>query len=270
VCVWLLKANAKMYTPQTVENNQIKKLQSLVEAHKQRINSYGDNLLVNRAREWIVRSLCSGNWGPGSKVSEAAVARELGMSRIPVRAAMDRLTQEGWIERIPNRGIFVRKLNEKEVEDLFFVREVLETAAVEQATKNVTDEQLRELKSVVEVYDASYEEQDWEVLRRADTHFHRLLMHFSGSVRLECIFESVLLQSNGPFFAITEFMPTHNGRLQELSVAHSELYEALAKRDAAKLKELLSEHIQLAKIRVLKILEYYQDVQQLRKKRNSR
>lgn len=260
-----------MYTVQAAENNQVEKLQSLVEAHKQRIDSNGgDSLLVNRAREWIVRNLCSGNWSPGSKISEAAVARKLGMSRIPVRAAMDRLTQEGWIERIPKRGIFVKKLNKKGVEDLFFVREVLETAAAERAAKNVTDAQLRELKSVVEVYDESYEAQNWEVLRRADTHFHRLLTHFSRSGRLECIFESVLLQSNGPFFAITEFMPTHNGKLQDLSVTHSEIYEALAKRDAAKLKELLSKHIQLAKIRVLKILEYYQDVEQLLEKRNSR
>ena len=215
-----------MYTVQTLENNQVKKLQSLVEVHKQRIDSNGDSLLVNRAREWIVSNLCSGTWNPGSKISETAVARELGMSRIPVRAAMDRLTQEGWIERIPNRGIIVKKLNKKGVEDLFFVREVLETAAVEQAAKNVTDAQLRELKSVVEVYDASYAEQNLEVLRRADTHFHRLLMHFSGSIRLERIFESVLLQSNGAFFAITEFMPTHNVKLQGLSVTHSEIYEA--------------------------------------------
>ena len=260
-----------MYTVETLENNQVKKLQSLVEAHKQRTASNGDSLLVDRAREWIARNLCSGTWSPGSKISETAVARELGMSRIPVRAAMDRLTQEGWIERIPNRGIIVKKLDNKGVEDLFFVREVLEIAAVERAAKNVTDAQLRELKSVVEVYDASYKEQNWEVLRRADTHFHRLLMHFSGSIRLECIFESVLLQSNVPFFAVTEqLMPTHIGKLQDLSVTHSEIYEALAKRDGTKLKELLSEHIQLAKIRVLKILEYYQDVEQLRKKRNIR
>ena len=260
-----------MYTVQTEGNMQVSKLQSLVEAHKQRIDyNGGDSLLIKRAREWIIRNLCNGNWSPGSKVSEAAVARELGISRIPVRAAMDRLTQEGWIERIPNRGIFVKKLDTDGVEDLFFVREVLEIAAAERATKNVTNAQLRELKSVVEVYDASYKEQDWEVLRRADNHFHRLLMHFSGSVRLECIFESVLLQSNVPFFAITDFMPTHSGKLQDLSVTHFEIYDALEKHDAAKLKKLLSEHIQLAKIRVLKILEYYQDVEQLRKKKKSR
>jgi DNA-binding GntR family transcriptional regulator len=259
-----------MYTVQTVEGNQVKKLQSLVEAHKQRIGYNGDGLLVNRAREWIVRNLCNGDWIPGSKISEAAVARELGMSRIPVRAAMDRLTQEGWIERIPMRGIFVKKLDRKEVEDLFLIREVLETAAIDQAVKNVTDAQLKELKSVVEVYDASYEEQNWEVLRRADTHFHRLLMHFRGSVRLENIFESVLLQSDGPLFAITEFMPTHKVKLQQFSVTHSEIYEALVNRDTAKLKGLLSEHIQLAKIRVLKILEYYQDIERLRKNKNIR
>jgi DNA-binding GntR family transcriptional regulator len=259
-----------MYTPQMAENNPDKKLYSLVQAHKQRADVRGgDSVSVNRCREWIVSNLCGGTWSPGSKISEAAIARELGMSRVPVRAAMDRLTQEGWIERIPNRGIFVKKLKKKEVEDLFFVREVLETAAAEQATKNVTDAQLRELKSVLEVYDASYKEQNWEVLRRADTHFHRLLIHFSGSTRLESIFESVLLQSNVPFFAITELMPTHNEKLQDLSVTHSEIYEAFAKRDVAKLKELLSEHIQLARIRVLKILEYYQDVEQLRKKRNA-
>lgn len=257
-----------MYTLGLVKNEQVNKLRSLVEAHEQRIDYGGrDSLLVSRARTWIVRNLCSGNWSPGSKISEAAVARELNMSRIPVRAAMDRLTQEGWIERIPKRGIFVKKMSEEEVEELFFVREVLEIAAVKPATKNVTEEQLKELKSVVEVYEASHEAKNWEVLRSADTHFHRLLMHFSGSSRLECIFESVLLQSNGFFFAITDFMPTHKGQLQGLSVTHMEIYEALAKRDAEKLKELLTEHIQLAKIRVLKILEYYQDIEQFHKKK---
>jgi DNA-binding GntR family transcriptional regulator len=260
-----------MYTLEAVQNEQVNKLKSLMKAHAQRIEYNGrDSLLVSKARAWIVRNLCNGNWSPGSKISEAAVARELNMSRIPVRAAMDRLTQEGWIERIPRRGIFVKKMNKEEVEELFFVREILEIAAVKLAIKNVTEEQLKELKSVVEVYESSHEAKNWEVLRSADTHFHRLLIHFSGSSRLESIFESVLLQSDGLFFAITDFMPTHKGQFQDLSVTHMEIYKALAKRDAERLKELLTEHIQLAKIRVLKILEYYQDIERFRNKRKNK
>jgi DNA-binding GntR family transcriptional regulator len=91
-------------TLQAVEKH-FEKLQSLVEAHKQHIDSKGgDSLFVSRAWDWIVRSLCSGNWSRGSEISEAEVARKLGMSRIPIRAATDTLTQEGWTRRIPRQS----------------------------------------------------------------------------------------------------------------------------------------------------------------------
>ena len=91
-------------TPQTVQKYN-EKLKSLVEDNKHRIDSNGgESLLVKRAWNWIIHNLCRGNWSLRSEISEAEVACKLVMSHIHFRAAMNWLTQEGWIKRIPRQS----------------------------------------------------------------------------------------------------------------------------------------------------------------------
>ena len=64
--------------------------------------------LSEKVYDYVVENISNGNWPFGSKIVERQVAKELGISHIPVREAMEKLKQNGWVNRIANRGAFVR------------------------------------------------------------------------------------------------------------------------------------------------------------------
>src|SRR3954454_13970481 len=70
-----------------------------------------------------------GRFGPGDRIVERVVAEELGISAIAVRDAFARLVQEGWIERLPRRGVRVRRLGPEEVDDIAATRALVEGQA---------------------------------------------------------------------------------------------------------------------------------------------
>ena len=78
-----------------------------------------------------------GRYAPGQRLIEADLTRELGVSRGPLREAFRRLTAEGLIESVPNRGAIVRRLSATETQELFQIRTALETLAAQLAAANI-------------------------------------------------------------------------------------------------------------------------------------
>lgn len=112
-------------------------------------NSYSDQ--VERAlRDRILR----GHYAPSSRLNEVEIATELGVSRGPVREAMQRLSRDGLVVLQPHRGAFVRRLEPAEVRDLFEVRIALECTVAARAAERATAEQrarLLELRELAEL-----------------------------------------------------------------------------------------------------------------------
>jgi DNA-binding GntR family transcriptional regulator len=84
-----------------------------------------------------------GRYAPGQRLIEADLTRELGVSRGPLREAFRRLTAEGLIESIPNRGAVVRQLSQRQIRELFEIRSALETMAARLAAKNMANREIR-------------------------------------------------------------------------------------------------------------------------------
>src|SRR5438045_8052609 len=82
---------------------------------------------------------------PGDRLREIPLAEKLGVSRIPLREAMDQLASEGLVERVPGLGSYVRSASPKELRELYEMREVLECFAAEKAAAAVTGAQLGRL-----------------------------------------------------------------------------------------------------------------------------
>lgn len=104
------------------------------------VSSAGD-----AATELIRRAILEGKLAPAARLGEEQLARELGTSRTPVRQAFQRLSREGLIELMPNRGAFVRSYSHEELGDLYELRALLEGHAARLAAAKVTDAQLVEL-----------------------------------------------------------------------------------------------------------------------------
>lgn len=83
---------------------------------------------------------------PGTKLSEARLAEELGCGRSPIRSAFARLRSEGWMDVSPQSGTYVRSLTEEEIHDLFDCRLLLETHVTRLAARHMPEEEVRKLR----------------------------------------------------------------------------------------------------------------------------
>jgi len=107
-----------------------------------------DSFLAQRVYEQIREQIQTGKLSPGTRLVNRKLAGELGTSMVPVREALNRLTSEGLLEHLPGGGNFVRKLNRKEIVQLYEFRESLEAFAAREAAKNIQEYHLKDLNRI--------------------------------------------------------------------------------------------------------------------------
>lgn len=114
-----------------------------------------DSFLAQRVYEQIREQIQTGKLPPGTRLVNRKLATELGTSMVPIREALNRLTSDGLLEHLPGGGNFVRKLNRKEIVQLYEFRESLEVFAAREAAKHIQPYHLKHLKRLCA---------DWEQL----------------------------------------------------------------------------------------------------------
>jgi DNA-binding GntR family transcriptional regulator len=118
---------------------------------------------------------------PGNLLSEADVARQLGVSRQPVREAFIKLAEIGLVDVRPQRGTFVRLISIRQVQNVRFVREAIEVAIVRKAALEMTPARLDELRRNLDAQRAAGAAADNDEFLRLDEAFHQALAHASGN-----------------------------------------------------------------------------------------
>jgi DNA-binding GntR family transcriptional regulator len=140
-------------------------------------------------------AILSGKYRPGDRLNESQIARELNISRIPVREALSQLQEQGLVQNRERRGMFVTNIGPEEVSQISSLRIILETEALRLARARMTPEITARLDSLVAQMDAW----DGTLLEAAalDLEFHRLLWKASGNPYLERALNSLMV----PLFA---------------------------------------------------------------------
>ncbi|QOV35003.1 GntR family transcriptional regulator [Streptomyces ferrugineus] len=126
-------------------------------------------------------SILSGERAPGAMLGEVGLAAELGVSRTPVRAALVRLQDEGWITVYPKRGALVRGLSEKDARELADTRFVLESAAVQRATPQCRTELADRLASELDLQRSALGADDLSRFIELTLAFHRSFVEVGGN-----------------------------------------------------------------------------------------
>jgi len=221
------------------------------------------NFLRDRAYAHIHSRMMAGDLEPGSQVSELALAREIGISRTPVREALRRLQHEGLVEAVPRFGTVVRAPDRRELEELYEMREALEAFAAARAAERIGDEDLAALQTLVddmasvatELRKSGGHTLEGAALKRflaADMGFHLRLFQVAGNRRiLKSVVESRLL--TGIFGARRQDHTLEV--LQEAGRFHGKIVAALRRRDAREAGRLVRDHVRHSKQGALEHLD---------------
>ena len=137
---------------------------SPIEANKKTIAA----IVQDRIREAILSSELS----PGSRVDQVRLAKMLDVSLVPVREALKMLEGEGFVKIIPRRGAFVTSVSIRDMEDLYFTRQILEGEAAFHAAANLTDADLETLAVLVSKMEDVLQNQDFATFSELNRQFH--------------------------------------------------------------------------------------------------
>jgi DNA-binding GntR family transcriptional regulator len=175
---------------------------------------------------------------PGDRINEGALAAEFGVSRTPLREALNRLVAEKFFEFRPGQGFFCRPLEAQAIFDLFELRRVLEEAAVRATCARASDAELAELR---ERLFAEGLEADGLTVAEAcarDEAFHLGIAHLSGNAELSAHLEHI----NERIRFIRWIEMSH--RVKRSKAQHKAIMQALMRRDADAAAVAMCEHIE--------------------------
>jgi DNA-binding GntR family transcriptional regulator len=175
----------------------------------------------------------------GSQLGEVDLAARFGVSRGPLREAIQRLAQEGLLTSIRNRGVFVIRLTAEDVADIYVAREAIENAAALLLLKGDRRAAVASLKEAYAQMAAAADARDGRGLSDADQRFHEILVEASRSPRLRRMASTVLVESRMCMTALED-------RYQLLAEAlheHSDIVAAIEAGDPKAVTAAIHTHM---------------------------
>lgn len=201
----------------------------------------GNVLLRDVAYERIKDAIRHGALQPGEPLSETRLSRLLGISRTPVREALQGLAQEGLVQVIPGRAITVAAPSIDDALNAIQVRAILEPMAVRQATEAIQAAQLEKLWQALVTMENAVERGDRAAWTDADTRFHEIISAACPNQLLG----GLALQTRNRMSYVAIDTKTSPERLAECTAEHRAIVECIAARDAAGAEQAMRHHIKM-------------------------
>lgn len=181
---------------------------------------------------------------PNMRLVATEIAQLLGVSRTPVRGALERLAQEGYVSQTPAKGFFVTSIGKDEIKHLYEVRVALEVQALHLALqRGIAPAQLAELRRLNNTFTSMTVDDGIGKRGRADVEFHRAMTKLSGNPVLEQLFNNVQDQMafRRPFD--TYYYYNTSSRAARADSQHRAILEAIEAGRNEEATRLLTEHI---------------------------
>jgi DNA-binding GntR family transcriptional regulator len=179
----------------------------------------------------------------GTKLVETALAKQLNVSRTPIRGAIRRLAYDGFAKYTQNKGVCVIEPTPEEISETFFVRLQLEKAGAGLAAQNISPRQLEKLEAYMAQEDEIFKTRDVEAYYRVNDAIHLTIASASENTVLIRYIEELLNRTKiylilyDPFFTIPITPPHHIHRL---------VVDALKTRDSARAEKVMEDHLNSA------------------------
>lgn len=199
----------------------------------------------------IKDNILNGTFKPGQRLQELEIAAQFNVSRSPVREVLKELVGEGILEDIPNKGVYVRKLDKKYMQDIYEIRELIEKYSIKKAISKLCPEDIKKLDEIYNSLEESFSMHDINEYARIDTELHNFIVYLSGNNFAYHIVEKgfALLQ---PFRTIS----LHDkNRFEESLIEHKNIIEGIKEKNFEKAWQWASKHLILAKNQVFKYID---------------
>ncbi len=213
--------------------------------------------LTDRAYREIKDRIIRYRLKPGARLRIDHLSARLGMSQTPVREALNRLEQEGLVERLPSKGFAVKALNLTDIEDIYDIRQALEVLAVRQAARRAEPTYLERLAEILEAtWGLMDQGSDRQLLLKLSQEFHVVIMEASGNRMLSQTGQRILER----IWMIQNVNLLTSGHMSDAHREHLQIFKALKAGRASRAGELMGLHLKLAKEFVIARLKDQDDL----------
>ena len=207
--------------------------------------------LEERVFATLEEEILTGKLKRGEALGEKMLSERLGVSRTPVRSALARLSDEGLVESVANKGSVVIGITKEDIVDIYHIRMRLEGLASLIAAEKITESALGELLESVELSEFYIKKNNTEKLKELDSAFHNIIYAASGNRMLTRIL-SELHRNIKTYRKLSLTVP---GRLENSISEHREILAAILESNAERADELTRLHVERAMKNMVEAME---------------
>lgn len=190
--------------------------------------------------EFIRDAIVSMEFQPGQMIPETALADQFGVSRTPVREALIKLANIGFVDVLPQRGTYVSKFSMEKILEARFIREALESAVIAHVAENADDELVRECEAILEEQKIAAENDNALAFQKLDDNFHQALSDRTGYLRV-----TQLIESEKAHMDRVRNLSLHmSGQYHRVLEQHRDILDALRARDPEAARKAMAVHMQ--------------------------
>jgi DNA-binding GntR family transcriptional regulator len=206
--------------------------------------------LANQAYTALKKDILTCELDPGSTIAQSQLVKRYDFGLTPVREALKRLEQEGYVQSIPRFGYLITSITLKDVEDLYDLRLILEQSAVRMAIQRATDEQLAQIQEKATFTYKFKNRITYLQFLEHNINFHVSIALASRNHKLAEMLANVLNEMTRIFNLGLDLRDS----AEEMRNEHIVLAAALAKRDIQQAEQIVQDQIMLSRQRVVEML----------------
>ena len=207
-----------------------------------------DQSLSDAVVDRIRAAIWSGVYAPGDRLVERRLAHEFGISHIPLREALARLTEEGLVEKLPRRGARVASLTPRMLEEVSSLRVVLEQFVVRRLKDRFTPEAHAELQVIVDRMVEAAEKHDLVCVHELDQQFHQRLWEQTDHTLLVEL--AAQMRSRTSHFYRAAAASLGPDEVRRHADSHQQLLDVIASGDRRAAERAMQQHVEQAAQRI--------------------
>jgi DNA-binding GntR family transcriptional regulator len=199
--------------------------------------------IVNELKQLIY----TGEFQPGDRLNEAALALRMGTSRGPIREAIKVLAGLGIVTAVANRGVFVRQLSLREMLEIYELRALVFGYAADRACEHFTEEHKKQFEALLAAMDAATDAEDGTRYYELNLQFHALILIISNNQRAHQAYDDYVKELHlvrRKYFNVP-------GNMRRSNVEHRAIFEAIVASNPAKAKAAAERHVHAGRARLL-------------------